>query len=44
MAICRLAANRAREPRLVALLPQDEAVNQDGWQARLVLIRVWHVK
>jgi ATP-dependent DNA helicase 2 subunit 1 len=33
MAVCRLAANRAREPRLVALLPQDEAVNEDGWQA-----------
>lgn len=32
MAVCRLAATRAREPRLVALLPQEEAVNEDGWQ------------
>lgn len=32
MAICRLAANNARQPRLVALLPQDELVNEDEWQ------------
>lgn len=32
MAVCRLAATRAREPRLVALLPQTEAIDEDGIQ------------
>jgi hypothetical protein len=34
MAICRLAATRAREPCLVALLPQEEVRDEDDQQVR----------
>ncbi|KAL4422287.1 hypothetical protein ABPG75_008484 [Micractinium tetrahymenae] len=33
MAICRLAATRARTPQLVALLPAEEVLYEDGSQA-----------
>jgi hypothetical protein len=34
MAICRLAATRARDPCLVALLPQEEVRDEDDQQVR----------